>query len=456
MINENVQDFNKHKEQKIKKGDKNLEKYIIKGGKPLQGQVIIGGSKNAALPILAAAMLTDEKVVLENIPDISDIEVMLEIIKEIGGKVEHISPNIIQVEGAGIAYDKVTMESGRKIRGSYYLLGTFIGKQRKAHVPMPGGCNLGNRPIDQHLKGFEALGVDIKIKHGFIDGIAQELKGCPIYLDVASVGATINIMLAATLAEGVTTIENAAKEPHVVDVANFLNSMGANIKGAGTDVIRIKGVNKLNGTTYSIIPDQIEAGTFMIAAAATKGDVLIQNVIPKHLDVISTKLSEIGVEVIEYDDSIRVKAEGTLTHTQVKAFFYPGFPTDLQPQITTLLTLSKGISIVKEAVSESRFRYVDELIKMGANIHVVEGNTAIVEGVEKLTGAIVSSPDLRAGAALVIAGLIAEGFTIVEHADYIQRGYGQFDDKLCKLGAIMERIDQKDEKAIQKFKLKIG
>lgn len=433
-----------------------MEKYIIKGGTPLRGQVLIGGSKNAALPILAAAMLTDEKVIIENVPNVSDIAVMLDIIEEIGGKVERINSNTVQVEGSGIEYNNLSVEKGRKIRGSYYLLGAFIGRLHKAHIPMPGGCNIGNRPIDQHLKGLEALGVNIKIQHGYIDGVANYLKGHHIYLDVASVGATINIMLAATLADGTTTIENCAKEPHVVDVANFLNRMGANVKGAGTDVIRIKGVAKLHGTTYSVIPDQIEAGTFMIAAAATKGEVIIQNVIPKHLEVISNKLSEIGVEITEYDDSIRVKAEGILSHTQVKAFFYPGFPTDLQPQITTLLALSKGISLVKEGVSESRFRYVDELIKMGANIHVVEGNTAIVEGVEKLTGAVVSSPDLRAGAALVIAGLMADGFSMVEHADYIQRGYCDFDEKLRKLGALMERIHEGDKKAIQKFKFKVG
>ncbi|BCK01827.1 UDP-N-acetylglucosamine 1-carboxyvinyltransferase [Anaerocolumna chitinilytica] len=433
-----------------------MEQYIIKGGRALQGEVTIGGAKNAALGIICAAIMTDEPVVIGNLPDIGDINVLLQAIEEIGAKVERIDEHTVRVDGKyidseiGIDYDFI-----RKIRASYYLLGALLGKYKKAQVALPGGCNIGSRPIDQHIKGLEALGAVVKIEHGMIKAKADALKGNHIYLDCASVGATINIMLAACLSEGVTIIENSAKEPHVVDVANFLNSMGANIKGTGTDVIRIKGVEKLNGTDYTIIPDQIEAGTFMFAAAATRGDVLIKNVIPKHLEALTAKLIEIGVQVEEYDDAIRVNAKGTLGHTHVKTLPYPGFPTDMQPQIAAVLVTSEGTSIVTETLFENRLRYVDELSRMGANIKV-EGNTAVIVGVKNLTGAIVSAPDLRAGAALVIAGLTATGFTLVEQVEYIERGYENFEKKMQGLGAIMAKVDEEDEKAIQKFKLKVS
>lgn len=332
-----------------------------------------------------------------------------------------------------------------------------MGKYKKARVTLPGGCNIGSRPIDQHIKGFEALGAQVRIEHGMIIAEAERLVGNHIYLDMVTVGATINIMLAACMAEGKTIIENAAKEPHVVDVANFLNSMGANIKGAGTDVIRIKGVNRLHASEYSIIPDQIEAGTFMLAAAATKGDILIHAVIPKHLEAITAKLIEMGCYVEEFDDAVRViNTQGKrLGHTHVKTLTYPGFPTDMQPQISTLLALSEGTSVVTESIFENRFKYVDELSRMGAKIKV-EGNTAIIDGVEKFTGAVVSAPDLRAGAALVTAGLAAEGFTIVDHIEYIERGYEEFEKKMSGLGASMIKTDAEDEKAVQRFRLKVG
>lgn len=432
-----------------------MEQYIIKGGKALQGEVSIGGAKNAALGILAAAIMTDETVTIDNLPDIRDIHVLLEAIEEIGAAVERVDKHTVKINGKNIKSINIDYEFIRKIRASYYLLGALLGKYNKAQVALPGGCNIGSRPIDQHIKGFEALGASVKIEHGMIQAEAKELKGSHIYLDMASVGATINIMLAACRANGQTIIENAAKEPHIVDVANFLNSMGANIKGAGTDVIRIKGVSKLSGSEYSIIPDQIEAGTFMLAAAATKGNVLIKNVIPKHLEAITAKLVEIGVTVEEFDDAVRVIATEKLGHTHIKTLPYPGFPTDMQPQITAVLVASEGTSIVTETIYENRFKYVDELSRMGANIKV-EGNTAIIVGVEGITGAIVSAPDLRAGAALVIAGLVAEGFTIVEQVEYIERGYENFERKMQGLGASMAKIDIEDEKAVQKFKLRVS
>ena len=432
-----------------------MEQYIIKGGKALQGEVSIGGAKNAALGILAAAIMTDETVTIDNLPDIRDIHVLLEAIEEIGAAVERLDKHTVKINGKNIKSINIDYEFIRKIRASYYLLGALLGKYNKAQVALPGGCNIGSRPIDQHIKGFEALGASVKIEHGMIQAEAKELKGSHIYLDMASVGATINIMLAACRANGQTIIENAAKEPHIVDVANFLNSMGANIKGAGTDVIRIKGVSKLSGSEYSIIPDQIEAGTFMLAAAATKGNVLIKNVIPKHLEAITAKLVEIGVTVEEFDDAVRVIATEKLGHTHIKTLPYPGFPTDMQPQITAVLVASEGTSIVTETIYENRFKYVDELSRMGANIKV-EGNTAIIVGVEGITGAIVSAPDLRAGAALVIAGLVAEGFTIVEQVEYIERGYENFERKMQGLGASMAKIDIEDEKAVQKFKLRVS
>ena len=430
-----------------------MEQYVIKGGNPLVGEVEIGGAKNAALAILAAAIMTDEMVYIENLPDVRDINVLLEAIKEIGAVVERVSPTEVKITGSTISDISVEYEYIKKIRASYYLLGALLGKYKSAEVPLPGGCNIGSRPIDQHLKGFRALGASVDILHGAVVAKAENLTGKHIFLDMVSVGATINIMMAAAMATGNTIIENAAREPHVVDVANFLNSMGASIKGAGTDVIRIQGVEKLHGTTYSIIPDQIEAGTFMCAAAATRGDIMVKNVIPKHLEARTAKLEEIGCQVEEFDDAVRVVANKRLTRTHVKTMPYPGYPTDMQPQFAVALTLAEGTSIVTESIFENRFKYADELSRMGANIKV-EGNTAIIDGVEKLTGARVSAPDLRAGAALVIAGLAAEGFTVVDDIVYIQRGYERFDDKLRSLGDEIERVSS--EKEIQKFQLRIG
>ena len=430
-----------------------LEQYVIKGGNPLVGEVEIGGAKNAALAILAAAIMTDETVLVENIPDVRDTNVLLQAIEGIGARVDRKDRHTVEINGSAIDALNVDNEYIKKIRASYYLLGALLGKYKKAEVPLPGGCNIGSRPIDQHLKGFRALGADVKIEHGFVIAEAQNLHGSHIYLDVVSVGATINIMMAASLAAGNTILENAAKEPHVVDVANFLNSMGANIKGAGTDVIRIQGVPKLHQTEYSIIPDQIEAGTFMFAAAATQGDVMVKNVIPKHLEATTAKLIEIGCEVEEFDDAVRVVSSKGLHHTHVKTLPYPGFPTDMQPQIAVALALSEGTSIVTESIFENRFKYADELSRMGACIKV-EGNSAIIDGVKKLTGARVSAPDLRAGAALVIAGLAADGITVVDDIVYIQRGYENFEEKLRSLGAEIEKVSS--EKEIQKFRLRVG
>lgn len=429
-----------------------MEQYVIKGGVPLIGEVEIGGAKNAALAILAAAVMCDEPVVIDNLPDIRDISVLLRAIEEIGASVERLGKHTVKIIGKTIHTVRVDYDAIKKIRASYYLLGALLGKYKKAEVPLPGGCNIGIRAIDQHKKGFEALGATVRVEHGMIIAGTEVLKGCHLYFDMVSVGATINVMLAAALAEGNTILENAAKEPHVVDAANFLNSMGANIKGAGTDVIRIKGVKALHGTEYSIIPDQIEAGTFMLAAAATKGDVVVRNVIPKHLEAISAKLMEAGCQITEEDDAVRVFCNSELKHTQIKTLPYPGFPTDMQPQMTVALALSKGTSIVTETIFDNRFKYVDELAKMGAAIKV-EGNTAIVDGVKKLTGAEISAPDLRAGAALVIAGLAADGYTIVDDIQYIERGYEDFDEKLRQLGGQIEKVSC--EKDIQKCKLKI-
>lgn len=430
-----------------------MEQYVIKGGNPLVGEVDIAGAKNAALAILSAAIMTDETILIENLPDVRDINVLLEAISEIGAQVERIDKSTVKINGSTIGNLSVDYEFIKKIRASYYLLGALLGKYKHAEVPLPGGCNIGSRPIDQHLKGFRALGADVDICHGAIVAKAENLHGSHIFLDVVSVGATINIMMAASMATGRTIIENAAREPHVVDVANFLNSMGANIKGAGTDVIRIRGVEKLHRTEYSIIPDQIEAGTFMFAAAATRGDVTVRNVIPKHLEATTAKLEEIGCEVEEFDDAVCVRAPHVLHRTHVKTLPYPGYPTDMQPQIAVTLALAEGTSIVTESIFENRFKYADELSRMGANIKV-EGNSAIIDGVRKLTGARVSAPDLRAGAALVIAGLAAEGVTVVDDIVYIQRGYENFEEKLRSLGAEIERVSS--EKEIQKFRLRVG
>lgn len=430
-----------------------MERYIIKGGTPLVGEVEISGAKNAALGILAAAVMADETVAIDNLPDVSDVNVLIDAIAEVGAMVNRDSRHSVKINGGTITSTKADNEFIKKIRASYYLLGAFLGKFKRAEVPLPGGCNIGSRPIDQHLKGFKALGAEIKIEHGMIIAKADELVGSHIFFDVVSVGATINVMLAAALAKGNTVLENVAKEPHVVDLANMLNSMGANIKGAGTDVIRIKGVEKLHGSEYSVIPDQIEAGTFMLAAAITKGNVLVKNVIPKHLEAITAKLYEIGATVEEYDDSVRVIGNEVIKPTHVRTLPYPGFPTDMQPQMAVALALAQGTSTVTENLFENRFKYVDELAKMGANIKV-ESNIAVFEGIEGYTGAEVNALDLRAGAALVIAGIAAKGFTTIESVHYIKRGYEMLEKKLQKLGAQIELTSS--DKDIQKFKLKVG
>ena len=429
-----------------------MAQYIMNGGSPLVGEVAIGGAKNAALGILAAAIMTDEDVYIENLPDVKDINVMLEAIKAIGASVERLDRHSVRINASSVKDVLVDDEFIRKIRASYYFIGALLGKYKSAEVALPGGCNIGSRPIDLHLKGFKALGAEIDIESGRVKAHAIDLVAADIYLDTVSVGATINIMMAASLAEGRTVIENAAKEPHIVDVANFLNSMGADIKGAGTDVIRINGVKSLHGSRYCIIPDQIEAGTFMCAAAITKGDITVKNIIPKHMEAISAKLMEMGCEVVEFDDAIRVIAKNNQKATNIKTLPYPGFPTDMQPQITTALALATGSSLVVESIFENRFKYVDELARMGTNIKV-EGNTAMVIGVAKLRGAALKAPDLRAGAALVLAGLAAEGQTTVDDIKYIKRGYEDFEGKLVSLGADIREVDSEVE--ARKFNIKV-
>lgn len=430
-----------------------MEQYAIKGGNPLVGEVEIGGAKNAALPILAASVMTDETVYIDNMPDVRDINVLLKAMQNVGVMVDRTGRHSATINAGQINSLVVEDDNIKKIRASYYLLGAMLGKYKHAEVALPGGCDIGSRAIDQHIKGFRALGAEVKIEYGLIKTHAERLVGSHIYMDCVSVGATINVMMAATMAEGRTIIENAAKEPHVVDLANFLNSMGANIKGAGTDVIRIKGVSRLHGTEYTIIPDQIEAGTFMFAAAVTKGDITVKNVIPKHLESITAKLMEIGCEVEESDDCMRVVASKPLKFTHVKTLPYPGFPTDMQPQIAVALGLARGTSIVTDTIFENRFKYVEELIRMGANIKV-EGTTAIITGVPQYTGASLYSPDLRAGAALVMAALSAEGVSTVDNIHYIARGYEDFHLKLQSLGAQIELVNS--ERELQKFKLKVG
>ena len=430
-----------------------MEQYVIKGGNPLYGEVEIGGAKNAALAILAAAIMTDETVTIDNLPNVRDINVLLQAIEEIGAHVERVDIHKVKINGSFIRGVNVDNEFIRRIRASYYLIGALLGKYKHAEVALPGGCDIGSRPIDLHMKGFRSMGADIDIAHGLVIARAKELKGTHIYMDKVSVGATINIMMASAMADGKTVIENAAKEPHVVDVANFLNSMGANIRGAGTDVIRIVGVEKLHATEYSVIPDQIEAGTFMFAVAATGGNVLVKDVIPKHLEATTAKLLEVGCQVEEFDDSVRVISDGHLKHTQVTTLPYPGFPTDMQPQMAVLLGIAEGTSTVTESIFENRFKYVDELTRMGADIKV-ESNIAIISGVKRYTGARVNAPDLRAGAALVIAGLAADGITVVDDIYYIQRGYEALEEKLTKIGAKIARVE--DEKELQKFILKVS
>ena len=430
-----------------------MEQYVIKGGNPLYGEVEIGGAKNAALAILAAAIMTDETVTIDNLPNVRDINVLLQAIEEIGAHVERVDVHKVKINGSFIRGVNVDNEFIRKIRASYYLIGALLGKYRHVEVALPGGCDIGSRPIDLHMKGFRSMGAEVDIAHGLVVAKAEKLNGTHIYLDKVSVGATINIMMAASMAEGKTVIENAAKEPHVVDVANFLNSMGANIRGAGTDVIRIVGVEKLHKTEYSVIPDQIEAGTFMFAVAAAGGDVLVKDVIPKHLEATTAKLLEVGCKVEEFDDSVRVISDGKLKHTQVTTLPYPGFPTDMQPQMAVLLGIAEGTSTVTESIFENRFKYVDELTRMGADIKV-ESNIAIISGVNRYTGARVNAPDLRAGAALVIAGLAADGITVVDDIYYIERGYEALEDKLTKIGATIAKVE--DEKELQKFILKVS
>ena len=421
-----------------------MDKFVIKGGRRLEGEVVISGAKNAAVAILPAVILSDEPCVIENVPSISDVTISLRILEEMGAVVTNIGKDAYRIDPTPINKCCVPYETARKMRASYYFLGALLGKFKKARVSMPGGCPLGDRPIDQHLKAFSALGAKYTLSQGMIDLSADALKGSQIFFDVVTVGATMNAMLAAVKADGLTIIENAAKEPHIVDLANFLNSMGANIMGAGTDVIKIRGVEHLHGTSYAVIPDQIEAGTFMIAAAATKGDVLIKNIIPKHLESITKKLEKIGVNIEQYDDSMRVWVDGPLVKANVKTTPHPGFPTDMQPQIATLLTLAEGTSIVTEGVWEQRFRYVDELRRMGADI-TVNGKVALIEGTGKLLGAPVKACDLRAGAALIIAGLAASGITEIEDIFHIERGYDCMEGKLRVLGADIEKVSVPDK-----------
>lgn len=420
-----------------------MESLVINGNKPLNGKVSVSGAKNAALAVIPAAIMAKGTCIIDNLPAIKDIENYVDIINNLGVVCEFRDKHSLVIDSTNINNYKASYESVKKIRASYYLLGAMLGRFKKAEVALPGGCNFGSRPIDQHIKGFEAMGAKVSIEHGMVKLKADKLVGATIYLDVVSVGATINIMLAAVLAEGVTIIENVAKEPHVVDTANFLNMMGAKIKGAGTDVIRIIGVDKLKGVEYTIIPDQIEAGTYMIAAAITGGDVTVQNIIPKHMDPLTAKLSEMKCNIEEGDDYIRVKRRDNLLATNVKTMVYPGFPTDLQPQMTALLTLAVGTGLITENVWESRFQYVNELKRLGCNI-TVEGRVAITEGPSNLTGAEVNATDLRAGAALVIAALAAKGTTTIGNAGYISRGYEDIEGKLNALGADVKRIKLKD------------
>ena len=425
------------------------EVFVMKGGNPLRGEVVISGAKNAALGIVAGALLTDEEVIIENLPDVRDINVMLEALRAIGAKVRRIESHVVSIQADQLSMKSVDDDAIRRIRASYYFIGALLGKYHQAKVALPGGCAIGERPIDQHIKGFTALGAEVEISDGYFVAKAEELVGQHIYLDVVSVGATINLMLAAVLADGQTIIENVAKEPHIVDVANFLNSMGANIRGAGTDTIRIRGVERLHGTTYGVIPDQIEAGTFMCAAAVTRGNILIKNIIPKHMESIAAKLRDMGNTVYEGDEEIQVIGGEKQRGTKIKTLPYPGFPTDMQPQIAVTLALAEGKSSVTESIFENRFLYVEELKKMGADI-TVEDRVATILGQEKLQGATLHALDLRAGAALVLAGLAAEGITVLEDIGYIRRGYEFFEKKLMNLGAKI--ILAKTEEEVEAFR----
>ena len=423
-----------------------MTKYIVHGGTPLFGEVEISGAKNAAVAIIPAALLVDGVCRIENIPQISDVTLCLKILENLGANIRSMNRHTVEIDCRHIHSTRTNYDLARRIRASYYLIGALLGRFGQAEVAMPGGCNFGGvRPIDQHVKGFTTLGAKVTVEGGFIRAATEtgRLKGANVYLDVVSVGATMNIMMAAVMAEGITVIESAAKEPHIVDLANFLNSMGANIRGAGTDTIKIHGVERLTGGSYAIIPDQIEAGTYMAAVAATGGQVLVKNIIPKHMDCITAKLVEMGVEVEENEDTLLVRRSGKLQRTNVKTLPYPGFPTDMQPQITAVLTLAEGTSLVTESVWSSRYRYVDELKRMGAKIQV-DDKTAVVEGVEYLTGAPIQASDLRAGAALVIAALAAKGRSEITQVHYIERGYEDIVSKLQALGADIQSVEEPD------------
>ena len=423
-----------------------MEKYVIRGGKQLHGEIEVSGAKNAAVAIIPAALMVDGVCRLENIPQISDADMLMTILEHLGAKVRVVNSGTVEIDCTDVRYTDAPYDLMRKIRASYYLIGAMLGRFGAAKTTMPGGCNLGARPIDQHIKGMTALGAEVEVAGGFVyantpDGL---LHGARIYLDKVSVGATMNIILAASMARGRTVIENAAKEPHIVDLANFLNSMGADVRGAGTDSVKINGVERLHGGSYTIIPDQIEAGTYMVACAAAGGEIKIKNVIPRHLESISAKLREMGVTIIEGEDSVVVKSSGRLQHVNVKTMPYPGFPTDMQPQVATALCLARGTSVITEGIYDNRYKYTNELRKMGAQIQV-DGRTAVIEGVDRLTGAPVVSCDLRAGAAMVIAGLCAEGTTYVEDIHYIERGYENFVGKLRSLGADIAMVSEPDE-----------
>ena len=425
-----------------------MKKYIIEGGKPLHGEVTISGAKNAAVAILPAALLVDGTCRIENIPQISDVSLIFDILVDLGAEVRFINPHSVEINCEHVHSTRTPYELARKIRASYYMIGALLGRFGRAEVTMPGGCNFGVRPIDQHIKGFTAMGAEVEVEGGFIHARATDghLHGAQVYLDVVSVGATMNVMLAAVLADGITVIENAAKEPHIVDLANFLNSMGGDVRGAGTDVIKVHGVSQLRGGSYSIIPDQIEAGTYMAAVAATGGEILVKNIIPKHMDCISAKLIEMGVEIEEQDDNLLVRRTGPLKRTNVKTLPYPGFPTDMQPQIVAALCLAEGTSVVTESVWDNRYRYVDELKRLGAHIQV-DGKVAVVEGIDHFDGAPIQACDLRAGAAMVIVGLAAHGTTEVNCVNYIERGYEDIIGKLHTLGANITVVDEPEDTA---------
>lgn len=425
-----------------------MDKFVISGGNRLTGEVNISGAKNAAVAIIPATILADGPCRIENIPDISDVTSIIEILSTLGARVKHINRTTIEIDASHLIEPVVPNELARKMRASSYFLGALIGRYGRAKVALPGGCDFGVRPIDQHIKGFKSLGVNITLDHGTVEADSEQMHSSQIYLDVVSVGATVNIMLAAVMVEGLTVIENAAKEPHIVDLANFLSTMGADIRGAGTDIIKIRGVKSLHGCTYSIIPDQIEAGTFMAAAAATSGSVLVKNVIPKHLEAITAKLIEMGAEITEYDDSVLVSRNGPLMRANLKTMPHPGFPTDMQPQMAVLMSIAEGTSIINEGVWDNRFRYVEELRRMGANIQV-DGKVAVIEGVSKLTAAPVKAPDLRAGAALIIAALAANGVSEIEDIQHIERGYEHVDMKLRGIGADIRRITVPDAQNVQ-------